>query len=180
VRGAEQQQEGLGMSLQELRTVAEMRAHYKAVRNRVQQWKASPKPKLVRVVESVERESAAPLNIKSERPGWVPTILEGVTQIKCPPISLIVEVVCKRYGVTKLEMMSARKHFKVARARQIAMVIARDMTLRPTTVIGEQIGGRDHSTVIHAFDKFTKLRATDRALDAEIRDIESAIEARMQ
>ncbi|MFT8872789.1 MAG: chromosomal replication initiator protein DnaA [Sporolactobacillus sp.] len=69
----------------------------------------------------------------------------------------------------KLEDFSAKKRTKsIAYPRQIAMYLARELTDCSLPKIGEEFGGRDHTTVIHAHEKITKQLAADRALQQTI------------
>ncbi|MFD3450514.1 chromosomal replication initiator protein DnaA [Microbacteriaceae bacterium 4G12] len=75
----------------------------------------------------------------------------------------------------KLEDFKAKKRTKsVAFPRQIAMYLSRELTDSSLPKIGEEFGGRDHTTVIHAHEKISKLVKTDTTLQkqlAEINDI---------
>jgi len=57
----------------------------------------------------------------------------------------------------------------VARPRQVAMYLAKQLTPRSLPEIGRRFGGRDHTTVIHAVRRIEKLRQTDAELDADVR-----------
>jgi chromosomal replication initiator protein len=72
----------------------------------------------------------------------------------------------------KLEDFKAKKRTKsVAFPRQIAMYLSRELTDFSLPKIGEEFGGRDHTTVIHAHEKISKLLSTDSALQRQLRDI---------
>jgi chromosomal replication initiator protein len=77
--------------------------------------------------------------------------------------------VCDHYRIRHAEMSSARRAREVARPRQIAMYLAKQLTPRSLPEIGRRFGGRDHTTVIHAVRQIEKLRATDAELDADVR-----------
>ena len=66
-------------------------------------------------------------------------------------------------------MTSARRAREVARPRQIAMYIAKQLTPRSLPEIGRRFGGRDHTTVIHAIKQIEKLRQIDAELDSDVR-----------
>jgi chromosomal replication initiator protein len=57
----------------------------------------------------------------------------------------------------------------VARPRQIAMYLSKQLTPRSLPEIGRRFGGRDHTTVIHAVKQIEKLRAADTEIDADVR-----------
>src|SRR5438132_68811 len=64
---------------------------------------------------------------------------------------------------------SARRAREVARPRQVAMYLSKQLTPKSLPDIGRRFGGRDHTTVIHAVRQIEKLRASDAELDADIR-----------
>ncbi|WP_165799491.1 chromosomal replication initiator protein DnaA [Sphingomonas oleivorans] len=77
--------------------------------------------------------------------------------------------VSDHYRIRQSEMGSARRAREVARPRQIAMYLAKQLTPRSLPEIGRRFGGRDHTTVIHAVRQIEKLRVTDAELDADVR-----------
>ncbi|TZG29642.1 chromosomal replication initiator protein DnaA [Sphingomonas montanisoli] len=77
--------------------------------------------------------------------------------------------VCDHYRIRQAEMSSARRAREVARPRQVAMYLAKQLTPRSLPEIGRRFGGRDHTTVIHAVRQIEKLRQTDAELDADVR-----------
>jgi chromosomal replication initiator protein len=56
----------------------------------------------------------------------------------------------------------------VARPRQVAMYLAKQLTSRSLPEIGRKFGGRDHTTVIHAVKKIEELSASDTALAEDV------------
>jgi chromosomal replication initiator protein len=77
--------------------------------------------------------------------------------------------VCEHYRIRQSEMSSARRAREVARPRQIAMYLAKQLTPRSLPEIGRRFGGRDHTTVIHAVRQIEKLRLIDVELDGDVR-----------
>ncbi|QIL02163.1 chromosomal replication initiator protein DnaA [Sphingomonas sinipercae] len=77
--------------------------------------------------------------------------------------------VAEHYRIRKAEMTSARRAREVARPRQVAMYLSKQLTPKSLPDIGRRFGGRDHTTVIHAVRQIEKLRAQDTELDADIR-----------
>jgi chromosomal replication initiator protein len=73
-------------------------------------------------------------------------------------------------------MVSARRAREVARPRQIAMYLAKQLTPRSLPEIGRRFGGRDHTTVIHAVRQIEKLRGLDHDLDNDVRTLMRALE----
>jgi chromosomal replication initiator protein len=62
------------------------------------------------------------------------------------------------------------------RPRQIAMYLAKTLTLRSLPEIGRRFGGRDHTTVLHAVRKIESLIGTDNGLAAEIEVLKSQLQ----
>jgi chromosomal replication initiator protein len=77
--------------------------------------------------------------------------------------------VADHYCIRKAEMVSARRAREVARPRQVAMYLSKQLTPKSLPDIGRRFGGRDHTTVIHAVRQIEKLRASDPDIDAAIR-----------
>jgi chromosomal replication initiator protein len=77
--------------------------------------------------------------------------------------------VAEHFRIRQSEMTSARRAREVARPRQVAMYLAKQLTPRSLPEIGRRFGGRDHTTVIHAVRQIEKLRRDDAELDQDIR-----------
>lgn len=77
--------------------------------------------------------------------------------------------VADHFKIRHAEMVSARRARVVARPRQIAMYLSKQLTPRSLPEIGRRFGGRDHTTVIHAVKQIEKLRAADTEIDADVR-----------
>lgn len=76
----------------------------------------------------------------------------------------------------KLEDFKAKKRTKsIAFPRQIAMYLSRELTDFSLPKIGEEFGGRDHTTVIHAHEKISKLIETDQDFKSKIEDIREVL-----
>jgi chromosomal replication initiator protein len=76
--------------------------------------------------------------------------------------------VAEHYNIRLSEMTSDRRARAVARPRQVAMYLAKQLTTRSLPEIGRKFGGRDHTTVIHAIRKVEELRAVDPSLAEDI------------
>lgn len=85
--------------------------------------------------------------------------------------------VSDHYRIRKAEMTSARRAREVARPRQVAMYLSKQLTPQSLPEIGRRFGGRDHTTVIHAVRQIEKLRAQDAELDADIRLLTRQLES---
>ncbi|WP_163527923.1 chromosomal replication initiator protein DnaA [Halobacillus ihumii] len=92
-------------------------------------------------------------------------------------IEAIQEMVGEKYNV-RLEDFPAKKRTKsIAFPRQIAMYLSRELTDFSLPKIGEEFGGRDHTTVIHAHEKISKMIATDQQLQKELDEIKEQLKA---
>ena len=76
--------------------------------------------------------------------------------------------VAEHFNIRLGEMTSDRRARAVARPRQVAMYLAKQLTTRSLPEIGRKFGGRDHTTVMHAVRKIEELRATDPALAEDV------------
>ena len=81
------------------------------------------------------------------------------------PIDTIQRFISFQYGLQNADMLSRRRASSVARPRQIAMYLARKLTGNSYPEIGRKFGGKDHTTVLHAFRHITNLRAQDKELN---------------
>jgi chromosomal replication initiator protein len=90
-------------------------------------------------------------------------------------IDEIQRAVCAHYRLDKSEMSSKRRVRAIARPRQVAMYLAKELTPRSYPEIGRKFGGRDHSTVIHAVRAVEALRLADSDLDNDIVCIRRAL-----
>jgi chromosomal replication initiator protein len=76
--------------------------------------------------------------------------------------------VAEHFNIRLGEMTSERRARAVARPRQVAMYLAKQLTTRSLPEIGRKFGGRDHTTVMHAVRKIEELRSTDPALAEDV------------
>ena len=83
-------------------------------------------------------------------------------------IDEIQKKVAEHYTIKLADMYSARRSRTVARPRQVAMYLCKQLTTHSLPEIGRKFGGRDHTTVIHAVKKVEELRAVDSSFDEDI------------
>jgi chromosomal replication initiator protein len=76
--------------------------------------------------------------------------------------------VAEHFNIRLSEMTSDRRARAVARPRQVAMYLAKQLTTRSLPEIGRKFGGRDHTTVMHAVRKIQELTLSDRALAEDV------------
>ena len=80
----------------------------------------------------------------------------------------IQKATAEHFGLKQADMLSERRTRAVARPRQAAMWICKQLTTRSLPDIGRRFGGRDHTTVIHAVRRIDELRAGDAVLSADL------------
>ncbi len=85
--------------------------------------------------------------------------------------------VAEHYNIRLADMYSARRARAVARPRQVAMYLAKQLTSRSLPEIGRKFGGRDHTTVMHAVKKIDELRQADNILSEDIELLRRMLEA---
>lgn len=86
-------------------------------------------------------------------------------------IDLIQDIVSSYFNLRVEDLKSQRRTRNVAYPRQIAMYLSRKLTDMSLPKIGEEFGGRDHTTVIHAYEKISENLKTDNSLQNIINDI---------
>ena len=93
-------------------------------------------------------------------------------------IRAIQEAVCDRFSLSVEELCSQRRSQAVAYPRQVAMYLSRELTDASLPKIGKEFGGRDHSTVLHANAKITRMISEDRAVYNLVQDLTARIKHR--
>ena len=83
-------------------------------------------------------------------------------------VDQIQKKVAEHYNVKMSDMHSSRRSRNIARPRQIAMFLSKNLTTRSLPEIGRKFGGRDHTTVIHAIKKVKELVKNDSSLSEDI------------
>ncbi|MDX6751840.1 chromosomal replication initiator protein DnaA [Geminicoccaceae bacterium 1502E] len=92
-------------------------------------------------------------------------------------IEEIQKAVVDHFGVKLADMSSARRARAVARPRQVAMYLAKQLTPRSLPEIGRKFGGRDHTTVMHAVRQIEKLSAEDPQLADDLEVVRRKLQA---
>lgn len=88
-----------------------------------------------------------------------------VAQDKQITLDNIKKVVAEFFSLQISDLTSANRSRSLARPRQMAMALAKDLTSHSLPEIGKAFGGRDHTTVMHATKKITELRLSDPNID---------------
>lgn len=90
-------------------------------------------------------------------------------------IDKVQNVVCDYFNISKEELVSKSRKRKIVQARQIAMYMTRNLINCSLSVIGAEIGGKDHATVLHACSTVSDLMSIDRVFRQYVTDIEKML-----
>ena len=85
-------------------------------------------------------------------------------QEKLVTVENIQKTVAEYYKIRIADLLSKRRSRSIARPRQVAMALAKELTNHSLPEIGDAFGGRDHTTVLHAVRRVKELRETDRRI----------------
>ncbi len=87
----------------------------------------------------------------------------------------IQKTVAEYYKIRVSDLLSKRRSRSIARPRQMAMTLSKDLTSHSLPEIGDAFGGRDHSTVIHANKKIAELRLLDNKIKEDYSNLERTL-----
>jgi len=93
-------------------------------------------------------------------------------------ISTIQQEVCRFYGISKNELIGSKRAQSIVYPRQVAMYLARELTDYSLPRIGDEFGGRDHTTVMHANKKIQALMNEQRDVYSQIQTLTNLIKQR--
>jgi chromosomal replication initiation ATPase DnaA len=146
--------------------VIELRRHYQDVRARLNAGppvRVAPLP-IVPVVKPVPQPVAA-----------VVLVADDDAPVTIPKVRDIQRAVCEHFKVSFIDLISHRRDRQATFPRQIAMYLCKTLTLRSLPDIGDRFGGRDHTTILYAVRKITRLRM----IYPELRETISTLTARV-
>lgn len=86
-------------------------------------------------------------------------------------ISKIISEVGRTFNISEQDIKSNKRAANISRARQVAMYVIKEVTQMSMASIGDEFGGRDHSTVVYAISQTEKMMKTDSRLRETIEDI---------
>jgi chromosomal replication initiator protein len=92
-------------------------------------------------------------------------------------LDTIIKIVAKHYTVSLNDIRSKKRHHDIAVVRQVAFYMMKKLSNCSLQAIGNYIGGRDHSTVIHAISKVESLRTSNAQFAQKLKIIEQEIMA---
>ena len=103
-------------------------------------------------------------------------VIKRAVKVDNHPLTIddILEKVCTHYKVTQQHVFSKSRKRDYVQVRQISMYLAQKYTKMPAARIGQLIGNRDHSTVIHSCNTIEKRLKVDKAFSAELSSIENS------
>ncbi len=103
-------------------------------------------------------------------------IIKRAVKVDNKPLTVddILEKVCNHFGVSQQHVFSRSRKRDYVQVRQISMYLAQKYTKMPASRIGQLIGGRDHSTVIHSCSAIEQRLKVDKAFMAELSSIENS------
>jgi chromosomal replication initiator protein len=162
----------MGILERKVETLARQQGFETTVRPEVLQFLAD------RFTDSV-RELEGALNTLSARAG------EGLSRLTLDEVQAILrphlrsgekritiddiqKATAEHYGMKQADLLSERRNRAIARPRQAAMWLAKQLTTRSLPDIGRRFGGRDHTTVLHAVRRIEALRVEDATLNRDL------------
>lgn len=95
-------------------------------------------------------------------------LVSGPVPIKFPEI---VREVCEQFGLSKDALLSKSKSNSIVRPRWVVMYLAKTLLKRSYPDIGERLGGKDHTTVLHGVREMEKMIATDETMARHVEAI---------
>ena len=103
--------------------------------------------------------------------------LKDLLELSRPPISIdsIQRTAADFFKIKVADMYSKRRPAHIARARQVAMYFAKELTQKSFPEIGEAFGGRDHTTVMHAVKRIAELRQHDQEWNRQLHVLEQTL-----
>jgi len=103
-------------------------------------------------------------------------VIKRAVKVDNHPLTVddILEKVCGHYGVAQQHVFSKSRKRDYVLVRQVSMYLAQKYTKMPASRIGQLIGGRDHSTVLHSCTTIEQRLKVDQAFKAEISSIENS------
>ena len=103
-------------------------------------------------------------------------VIKRAVKVDNKPLTIddILETVCHHFNVSPQHVFSRSRKRDLVQVRQISMYFAQKYTKMPASRIGQLIGNRDHSTVVHSCSTVEQRLKVDKAFSAELASIESA------
>jgi chromosomal replication initiator protein len=117
----------------------------------------------------------------------LPLTVENIVSVLNPPMQkidvspgVIFDVIVDHFGVPMTDLKGNSRRREISMARQVGMYLMRHHTGLSLPKIGEEFGGKDHTTVMYSCEKIEKLKETDRDLAQVLRQLNDRIQASSQ
>ena len=109
-------------------------------------------------------------------------IIKRAVKVDNHPLTIddILEKVCRHYGINQQSIFGKSRKRNLVQVRQISMYLAQKYTKMPAARIGQLIGNRDHSTVIHSCNTIEKRLKIDKAFSDELSSIENSFKLKQK
>jgi chromosomal replication initiator protein len=107
-------------------------------------------------------------------------VLDGLYPSPDPPARSIAEIkaaACEQFGLSCEELLSPARTARIAWPRQVAMYLSRELTQESLPAIGREFGGRDHTTVLHAWRRTTERIAANPTSRAAVEELRTRLTA---
>jgi hypothetical protein len=119
---------------------------------------------------------------RNHEPDWWHTMwfgdlitARGPLRNEAPTIGHIQTVVARSYKISRLDLISARRTQNIVLPRQVAMYLAKKLTLRSLPEVSRLFGGRDHTTVLHGVRKIAARCVSDAAFARQMEVLKAEI-----
>lgn len=116
-----------------------------------------------------------------ESPITIPLAMEAIKQSvssenkEVMTTTNVINIVCNFYNISKADLLGKKRNKELVEPRQICMYLMTELLSVPLMTIGQAMGGRDHTTVIHARDKVSELIKTNDRVATEVNDLKNLI-----
>ena len=130
-----------------MKTIEELRAHYKAVRNILNAGPPKKDPPPAPIVKKKRKKKPKPEPVVEEKPRLTPLT----------PAQIIIREVAIKHGVTTADMRGISRKVKFVRARQEAVYEVKKRLNLSLPLIGRVMGNKDHTTVLHGIRKHAQM-----------------------
>ena len=107
-------------------------------------------------------------------------VLDGLYPKTEPPVRSITEIkaaACEQFGISTEELVSPGRTARLTWPRQVAMYLARELTQESLPAIGREFGGRDHTTVLHAWRRTEELMSANVSSRAAVEALRTRLTA---
>jgi chromosomal replication initiator protein len=123
-------------------------------------------------IYAVSTTSGEPITLELAERALEDAVRSSARQVN---ITDIIEVVTKYFDVRLADLQSKRRSQSITEPRQICMYLARSLTKHSLEEIGGHLGGRDHTTVMHACSKIGKAESSDPKMQALLAELSKQI-----